>query len=65
MYIVKGSKKMIKIKIPGENIEQVGSFKYLGRTISSSLTVRDHYTKAIKEAVSRANALKFLTSISL
>lgn len=63
MYLAKGSRKKVSLSVNGAVIQQVKTLKYLGRTITASLSVKDHYTRIAKEVESRKNVFKFLTPV--
>ncbi|KAI8117605.1 hypothetical protein CVS40_10553 [Lucilia cuprina] len=63
MYVAKGGRRQIKLMINGVSTEQVKSIKILGRTISNSLSVREHCDRAINESKNNVNLLKMLTPI--
>lgn len=49
IYLAKGSKKKIDIKIENDSISQVEKIKLLGRMINSSLTVGEHYGRVLSD----------------
>ncbi|XP_058987128.1 probable RNA-directed DNA polymerase from transposon BS isoform X3 [Musca domestica] len=60
IYFAKNSTKQILLNVDGCRIEQVKKMKFLGRIISNSLSVKDHYSH-IKDPVSnRTRLLKCL-----
>lgn len=63
MYFAKNSIKEISLSIDGKPIIQQRKFTFLGRVITNSLTVRDHYEKTAFEINARTNMLKCLTPI--
>lgn len=63
IYLAKGSKKTVNIKINDVPIKQVNKLKYLGRFINSSLTVTDHYKQIISESGNRNRLMRCLTPV--
>ncbi|XP_017481589.1 PREDICTED: uncharacterized protein LOC108370719 [Rhagoletis zephyria] len=63
MYLCQGSRNKIDIFLHSRRIEQVTSFKFLGRHISASLAVSEHYNEVIKRSHRNSNLFKCLTSI--
>lgn len=59
----KGSKKPINVQISNTQIEQVTTIKILGRDISSSLSIAQHYRRIKCESINPSNALKMITTV--
>ena len=63
LYFAKNSSLQVNIKIDNVQISQVKNFTFLGRNISDSQTIEQHYSKAIADCSKNANLLKMLTTI--
>lgn len=58
MYLAKGSRKRIDIKIGNASITQVDKIKLLGRIVNSSLTVGEHYNHVLSECSIEINLMR-------
>ncbi|XP_073822162.1 uncharacterized protein isoform X1 [Musca autumnalis] len=63
IYFAKNSVKQISLNVDGFQIEQVKKLKFLGRIVTNSMTVRDHYDFISEEVKNRVNLLKCLSAI--
>ncbi|XP_059219431.1 RNA-directed DNA polymerase from mobile element jockey [Stomoxys calcitrans] len=64
MYFAKNSVKEIKLIVDGNQIVQVRKLKFLGRVITNSLTVKDHYDHLAPSVKNRSNMIKCLTPLN-
>ncbi|XP_075146564.1 uncharacterized protein LOC142236963 isoform X2 [Haematobia irritans] len=63
MYFAKNGFKNIDMVIDGTRVEQTKKLRFLGRIVTNSLSIKDHYDSISKETQNRVNMLKCLTSI--
>lgn len=63
MYVAKVGRNEAKLTINGNTAQQVRNLKILGRTITMSLTVRDHVETTFTESRNNVNLLKMLAPI--
>ncbi|XP_075154101.1 uncharacterized protein LOC142227433 isoform X1 [Haematobia irritans] len=63
MYFAKNGFKNIDMVIDGTRVEQTKKLRFLGRIVTNSLSIKDHYDSISKETQNCVNMLKCLTSI--
>ncbi|XP_067639115.1 uncharacterized protein [Eurosta solidaginis] len=63
MYMATGNNRNHNVQINGENIQQTQKIKWLGRTINTSLSIKDHVKNIKNNTKSAKNLLNRLTTI--
>lgn len=63
MQIKRGQPKLINVSFNNVQIPQVTSLKFLGKIISSSLSVKEHYENVIERSKNNSQLFKCLTTI--
>ncbi|XP_075150445.1 uncharacterized protein LOC142224547 [Haematobia irritans] len=63
MYVAKGARKTPLISLTGKLIKPTLSIKFLGRKITNSLSLKEHYDDIVYSCRNSLNAIKMLTSL--
>ncbi|XP_065356182.1 uncharacterized protein LOC135950574 [Calliphora vicina] len=62
LYMAKGTKRNVSVFFNNNPIMNVNCFKFLGRYIKNSLSLKEHYDSVVEKSKAACNAIKMVTS---